>query len=659
MKLSKVIIENYRGFYGKNEIEFDTNKKTKNINLLIARNDTGKTTFLNAIYWCLYGEEQFSSSKNSDKKILSNKKIMETSPDGKMKLSVTLVFNDEKGPKYEITRQRVFKRGSEELKFTQQEEKFFGMQMNSKGTGFEDIEYINDFIASKIPQGISSFFLLDGEQLKAIFVSEINYKIRDSIERVANIGAINGLIDNLKDLDRKYSGMKSGIDPNFAAIQKNIDDLEVQQEDKEKKRNENMKETENLKKQLSELIDFLQNHNESMINQYASNEKRIREENEKIDENIKEVEGELNKLVVDSYILANSKKSLNDTLKKFEEIMKGGDFPPAFDPAHVLQLLKRKECICGGKIKKGSEEEKRLQKLADVKSFKEYVKIISQGAAWIPKEIESLNENIQEIAKKREKLSEFESQLQKNNKELEEIKQNLKDSDVDEIKDKANEKEIIERAIMKNEREMVSLERDLEDINLVKKDYEREITNIKIKGQKEQIIIKKSEKCKQLIDYAKEIKEEIMRRIKEKIQDATAKNFIELHWKADDYEKVTISDDFSLSIKDKYKGEIINELSQGAALCFGLAFMTALRNYSGYDVPIIIDSPVGKIDEGNREKIAKNLPIQLKGNQVIFLVTSSEYTSVFKETLKDKISTKVNLTYNKKTGEIDIKYGGN
>jgi len=29
MKLSKVIIENYRGFYGKNIIEFDVEKKDK------------------------------------------------------------------------------------------------------------------------------------------------------------------------------------------------------------------------------------------------------------------------------------------------------------------------------------------------------------------------------------------------------------------------------------------------------------------------------------------------------------------------------------------------------------------------------------------------------------------------------------------------------
>jgi DNA sulfur modification protein DndD len=660
MKLTKITIENYRGFYGKNVIEFDVNKKSKNINLVIARNDTGKTTFLNAIYWCLYGEEQFYSTKNSNKRIMSNKKIIETPIDGKMKLSVSLVFSDEKGPKYEITRETIFKRAQDDendLKIILQDEKIFGLEVNPNGTGFENIDNIEYLVNSIIPKGISSFFLLDGEQLKAIFTSDINYKIKDSIERVANIGSIVGMIENLHKLNKKYSGMKSGIDPNFGAIQKDIDDCDLQIDEKNKRMKEILKLNENLRKQLNELSDFLQNHNEAIIRESSLREKKILEENEQINEERKAKEDELNKLVVQAFFLKNSKHPLNITLKKFEEIAEGGNFPPAIDPAHVLPLLKRKECICGTKIKKGSEEEEKLLKLANAQSYKEYVRIISEGASRLPEMIGSLSEKMSLIAKIKKEISSNEKRLEKNKKDLEEIAQNLKDSDVEEIKGKAEEKEMIERAMFKNEKEMTSLEVDLRDLDSLKKQSERDLNEVKAKDLKDQLIIKKSEKCSQLIDYAKRIKEAIMKNIKDQIEQTTAKNFVDLHWKAEDYERVAISDDFSLSIKDKYRGEIINELSQGAALCFGLAFMTALRNYSGYDVPIIIDSPVGKIDEGNREKIAKNLPDQLDNDQVIFLVTNSEYTSVFKRFLEGKISTIITLSYNKKTGGIDISNG--
>jgi len=661
MKLSKIIIENYRGFYGKKIIEFNTNKKNKHIDLIIARNDTGKTTFLNAIYWCLYGEEQFSSSKNSNKRIMSNKKIIETPIEEKLNFSVSLVFNDEKGPKFEITRQRVFKRARDEdndLKIIPDgEDIFFGMKLNSKGTGFDTIEHIENFVVSNIPKGISSFFLLDGEQLKAIFTSDINYKIKGAIERVANIESINGMIENLQQLDRKYSNMKSGIDPNFGVIQREIDRCQEKIEQAEKGLELNLKEKEKLRKELSELVSFLQNHNEAVVREYGLREKQLREETVRADDERKELEQELNRSVIQAYILHNAKGALRKTSNKFNEVIEGGNFPPAVDPSHVLQLIKRHQCICGTKIEKGSKEEKNLKKLADAKSYKEYIRIISQGDAQLPKMINSLDDSIKSIALLKKKLTETESIIKKNKAEIEEINQKLQSSNAEEIREKGEEKEMIERAIYKIEKEINRFEIDLEDLKEAEKVGERNLNDIKIKELKDKLIIKKSEKCRQMINYAKEIKEAIMKSIKDKIEESTAKNFIELHWKAEDYKKVSILDDFSLSIKDKYGGELINELSQGAALCFGLAFMTALRNYSGYDVPIIIDSPVGKIDEGNREKIAKSLPNQLKDKQVIFLVTSSEYTSVFKEFLEDKISTKINLSYNKKTGEVDVQNG--
>ena len=354
MKLNKIIIENYRGYYGKNEIEFNNGEKGKHIDLIIARNDTGKTTFLNAIYWCLYGKEQFYNSKNSNQRVMSNKKIIETPIGEKLNFSVTLVFSDDKGPKVEITRQRIFKRARDEdndLKIIQDgEDRFFGMEINKKGTGFEKINYLENFISSQIPEGISPFFLLDGEQLKAIFTSDINYKIKDAIEKVANIKSINGLIENLSRLDRNYSSMKSGIDPNYGAIQARIDKADATITKTKADLEEWMKEKESLKKQISELDDYLQNHNETVVRELGAREQNLRGTIGRADEDRKESEEKLNNMVIKAYILKIGKKSLLETSDKFNEIIEGGNFPPAVDPSHVLQLIKRRECICGTKI---------------------------------------------------------------------------------------------------------------------------------------------------------------------------------------------------------------------------------------------------------------------------------------------------------------------
>jgi len=68
-----------------------------------------------------------------------------------------------------------------------------------------------------------------------------------------------------------------------------------------------------------------------------------------------------------------------------------------------FSFLKRKECICGSKIKKDSEEEKKLKKLANTQSYKEYVRIISEGDSRLPEMLNSLDDKIKLIADLRKK----------------------------------------------------------------------------------------------------------------------------------------------------------------------------------------------------------------------------------------------------------------
>ena len=658
MKLGKITIENYRGFYGENSIEFETNAKGRNINLVVARNDTGKTTLLNSIYWCLYGEEQFYSAKQTEKRIASNKKIGETPVNEKFRVRVSITLNDEKGPKYQISRQRTYRRmdpTDDKVKVNPLgADDFTGLERKTGDTGWQEISHMGTFIGSNMPKGISTFFLLDGEQLKVIFASDINYKIKESIERVANITAINNMIDTLKGLDKSYSRKRSDADPDFGKVQTELERCDNLIEERSAELKKLITANEANKTQKNEIENFLIGHDEASINDLGNREKRLKEDNARLNSQRLDKQKELDVLSISTFITHISQDVLNETLEKFEEVILGGEFPPAVDSNNIKQLLKRKECICGTKIGKGSEAEAKLKKLADRESFKQYVRIISEGDSRLPEMISALKSDIEKISMLRQEMGDCESVLEKNEAEIVDIWKRLADSDIDEIREKGEERQAIERQILRNQSDIANTERDIEDLKVAKSECETKINQISIKAQKNELLDKKLAKCRELILYSKEIREGILKEIKDKIESTTAENFINLHWKADEYEKVKISDNFSLSILDKNQGEIINELSQGAALCFGLAFMTALRNYSGYDVPIIIDSPVGKIDEGNRKRIAETLPKQLGENQVIFLVTGSEYTSVFRETIDKKIANKVNLVYNKQTREIDI-----
>ena len=67
MKIEYMLIENWRSFYGTNEIVFSTDPQ-KNITLVRAENGVGKTSLLAALNWCLFAilppVEDFQNPKN-------------------------------------------------------------------------------------------------------------------------------------------------------------------------------------------------------------------------------------------------------------------------------------------------------------------------------------------------------------------------------------------------------------------------------------------------------------------------------------------------------------------------------------------------------------------------------------------------------------------
>ena len=54
MKINKIILENFRPFHGRQEIDLTTDEKNPII-LIRALNDVGKTSLFRSFQWCLYG----------------------------------------------------------------------------------------------------------------------------------------------------------------------------------------------------------------------------------------------------------------------------------------------------------------------------------------------------------------------------------------------------------------------------------------------------------------------------------------------------------------------------------------------------------------------------------------------------------------------------
>ena len=87
--ITKIELENYRQ-YKNVALSFDE-KNDSNLHVLKAKNGTGKTTFINSITWCLYGEEKYIN--NADKALnLPNEKAIENT--AILKIAFSLVISN-------------------------------------------------------------------------------------------------------------------------------------------------------------------------------------------------------------------------------------------------------------------------------------------------------------------------------------------------------------------------------------------------------------------------------------------------------------------------------------------------------------------------------------------------------------------------------------
>jgi DNA sulfur modification protein DndD len=65
MILEEIRLTDFRCFYGKCSIKFSTDSD-RNVTLIYAENGVGKTTLLNALLWCFFGETTERFEKKED-----------------------------------------------------------------------------------------------------------------------------------------------------------------------------------------------------------------------------------------------------------------------------------------------------------------------------------------------------------------------------------------------------------------------------------------------------------------------------------------------------------------------------------------------------------------------------------------------------------------
>ena len=143
-----------------------------------------------------------------------------------------------------------------------------------------------------------------------------------------------------------------------------------------------------------------------------------------------------------------------------------------------------------------------------------------------------------------------------------------------------------------------------------------------------------------------------------RFEELVAKRFNEIIQKADLVQRVTIDpSQFHITVFNAQGKEIPKGgFSAGEKQMFAIATLWALRQLSGRPFPVVIDTPLGRLDREHRDSLVENY-FPFISHQVILFSTDTEVDQSYFKALNSHISHAYHLIYNPERGATDIQQG--
>lgn len=623
-------IENWRSFYGSNQIVFSTDPK-KNVTLVRAENGVGKTSLLAALNWCLFGilpdEGDFQNPKN----LLNN---TARSKDGARQTKVEVEFEH---------REKLYKASRS---YDQISEKMNLLKLVEIRDGVEAplISNINPdrFINSILPKEMAPHFFFYGEATSKYADEAGAHAFGLAVKNILGATAATMALSDLQRAFKDYS-REAAENSNDEAIgiQAEIDRIDAARPGLEEDLNRSLQEEKAAEIIVDKINKQLLGSEQVKVDQQRRNKLTSDIETLKL-----QLERELSSSrkwfdVYGTPLLAQS--FVEDVKHLLEKEDTRKKIPGPFNEKFVKEVLEDSLCICGRAIISGSGEEMHIRSLLKTATDEIMMnRILTTNVAigkldekarngWVVKEkIDKEQVRISEaIAAKEAEIVEISDRLRNNDiKSIAEKEEGMRSAKAKQ-REAISRHSMLQRTIESNDRQIDTLRRDQERSM-------RESLAAKRFVKRAQITGALSERLKKRLD-----EEELFARIeiKKKIDHIIAA-FMRKPL------TVKIDANYRVSVKDENGNIAAN--STGEKQMLGLAFTGAIADFardreaevsdillSGTKAPLVVDSPFGHLDTTYREGVASFLPKM--ASQVILLLSSSQASQEVLKQLDDRI----------------------
>ena len=656
MKISRIKLTNFRQH---RNVDVDLSSSSSDITVIKGTMGAGKTNFLNAVTWAIYGDAGDANVR--ELQLLSHSAIEALHTNDYAKVVVEVGLEIDSNTTAFIVRSQDFQ------KRTETEAVAFGASeltvsvLRSVDRGFEVEPNPERWIDRNLPRRFRPYFLFDGEKLERFFQDSDSPKIRSAIQEVAQIDVLDrlqiGLAQASTDAFQKLSRL-AGADGSKLSDELGRISSEAESEtEKIRKLTDELSKASDLEVELdTKLVSF--GALEANIKQKRKLDTAVQEQKANLEIQKVELEKRLRK-VAPSVFMA---KALQYLEAEVDDAKRKQILPPPVSIEYLDSLVSRGTCICGSSLHEGTSGQIHLEEvIAKYNQVSEVGSVLYELSTPNSNVISRLTPEFDLVEDKTEDIRRIMNRISIDEEELRSLAIQLEGVD---------DAEQVELARRRNEaRQKVESTKNAIRTAEGRKDIlQRQATDLRIQIQKIENTNKESQKALKRAQFAQELArqahalyQKMNDQVRRSVADSLDEQFKQLTWKKDYFDQVSIDQNFKVSVTNNRGFEVLYDLSAGERLCLAFAFSLTLSKEAGLNFPIIVDTPMGRLAPEVQQNLAQvicDATLASEGtdnHQIILLMTETEYNTQVEKVLDQRHPLVLQIYFDEKLSETEVK----
>lgn len=647
MLLESITLENFRQFRHES-IDFAQGENGKNVTIIIGENGTGKTTFAQAFFWCMYGETEFSD-KNMLNKLVAN----EMKPSQESKVQVTLKLRHG-NVSYTLMREQTYRKDYSNRVKGDNTVFDIAIKDASGNTSYVKKAQCESEVKGILPKELSRYFFFDGERIEKMSKDiSTGKKATDFADAVKGLLGLNAMYSAIQHFNPKsklsvigsyessydshsnskiqdYTKIIERCKEEIAKIEARLEELETQIEQARERKTEKTEE----------------------IKQYAEGEE-LQKQKEKLLQKIaraKESRANVVKAICKDFNTGMSSFFSTALMYRSLEFLSDKDFTgkdiPFMHAKTIEYLLKQKVCICGTHLDEGSVPYNKVMELIHFlppqsisTTISDFKKEAKRRANVQQDMFGRISDNLAVISQQDEEVTDLKD-------ELHVVEGKLSGGDVrSKVRAINSEIQLCDKAIRDS-----GIEKDR--LLIRKGSYESDAERADTERRNLTLLDDKNKKIEIYKAYAERIYQELLEvyatseaEIRSKLETTINEIFKQIY---DGGLYLTIDEKYHISVyANEYDGDVETSTAQSISVIF--AFITGIikmardnRNatdenaklLSSEPYPLVMDAPLSAFDKRRIKTVCEALPNTAE--QVIIFIKDTD-GELAEEYMGDKI----------------------